>query len=472
MNIARSSFKLFLGNTANAVLGLVGITYFARELGAAPLGAYFLFEALLGMLAISTDFGLRGAVEKRISEGDDRGNFLTSAILLKLLLLGIVIVTIFVFRQYIDSYIGVPVAMLLIVALILREAASLSLSVLNGELRVGETAILRFARQATWLLAGGIFVWSGFETIGLIYGLIAGLTVVLIWGWYKVSIEFQSPTKKHAISLINYGKYNLVSGVGGLLYNWMDVALIGFFLSQSHVAAYEIAWRITSATLLFSRALARTIFPQISEWSAADAPDQIESLIPETLTPTLFLVVPAFAGSMLLADDILRNVFGPEYVIAALPLMILMFDEVTEAVQLVFGRSLQGIDRPDLAAIATIVGISLNLLLNVILIWNFGLIGAAVATTIASLVGGAGLHAYFLSRSIKIQLPTRELVGLALASIGMLLILYPFTRIFAVDSVISVVAFIGFGAVLYGGFVLFIPSLRAKVLYHSRMMLG
>lgn len=66
--------------------------------------------------------------------------------------------------------------------------------------------------------------------------------------------------------------------------------------------------------------------------------------------------------------------------------------QVKEAGQVVFGRSLQAVNRPDLAARATIVGVALNLVLNVVLVWEFGITGAAVATMVASLVSGLLLH--------------------------------------------------------------------------------
>jgi len=326
-------------------------------------------------------------------------------------------------------------------------------------------------RQATWVGVGILFVSQGFGSVGLVYGLLSGLVLTLVWGWYKVSVRPEYPSREHARSLFDYGKYNIVSSVGGYFYNWMDVAIIGLFLSQADVGAYEIAWRVTSVVILFSRSIASAIFPQISEWSSEGAKNEIEDLLPQVITPSLILVIPAFFGTLLLSEEILGLVFGSEYTIAALALTILMFDQVTEAGQVVFGRSLQAVNRPDLAARATIVGVALNLALNVILIWEFGITGAAIATMVASLVSGLLLHYYYLSRIISINVPYRELIGCSLAATSMMFILLGLRDVIVVDTIRELLLTVFIGVVTYGVSLLIFPSLRVRILNQSQEFL-
>jgi O-antigen/teichoic acid export membrane protein len=471
MDLARSSLKLFAANIGSAVIQFLGIAYFARILGPSEMGVFFLFQALLGMLAIPADFGLRGAVEKRISQGESRGTFLSSAVLLKLAPIIAIVAAILLFRTLINNYLGANLAILLALAIILQEIAQLSVVVLKGELRVDETAVLQVARHGAWLGVGAALVSQGFGAIALIYGLLAGLSIVFIWGWYKVSVIPSHPSRQHARSLFNYGKHNVVSSLGGYFYSWMDITIIGLFLTQAHVGAYEIAWRVASVVILLSRSIATAIFPQVSEWSANDAHDQIEDLLPEVLTPSLILVIPAFFGTMLLSEEILELVFGTEYTMAALALIILMFDQVTEAGQVVLGRSLQAVNRPDLAARATVIGVVLNLVLNLVLITRFGITGAAVATMVASLISGLILHTLYLSRVISLRIPFRELFGCVLAGVVMSLLLQVVRSIMIIDSIVNLSAIIALGATIYGGALLIFPSTRTKVINHSQSIL-
>ncbi len=338
----------------------------------------------------------------------------------------------------------------------------LSMEVLKGELRVGETAIIGFIRQGTWFTVAWVLVNNGFGAVGLIYGLLSGLVVMLLIGWYKLTVPLRWPSREQITSLVDYGKYNVISSIGGYFYNWMDVVIIGVFLTQSDVGAYELAWRVTSISILFSGAISTTIFPQVSKWDAIGSKERIEDLIPSVLTPSLVLVIPAFFGTLLFSQEILGLIFGAEYVKAWLVLILLMGDKVFQAVQAIIGRSLQAIDKPDLAARATVVSLVLNAVLNVMLIIEFGIIGAALATVISSLVND-GLHFFYLRKFIRIRLPTREIIECFGASLGMAGVLYILTQLYHVDSLLKLISVIILGVILYTFFVLLSPTLGTKM---------
>lgn len=64
MDLGRSSPKLFIAKISGTGISFIGILYFARELGTAVLGIFFLFEALSGILGLVTNLGTRPAIEK------------------------------------------------------------------------------------------------------------------------------------------------------------------------------------------------------------------------------------------------------------------------------------------------------------------------------------------------------------------------------------------------------------------------
>jgi O-antigen/teichoic acid export membrane protein len=353
---------------------------------------------------------------------------------------------------------------------VLQEVAQLSIVVLKGELRVGETAVLNVARQAIWVGGGALLIGYGLETEAIIYSLLVGLGIMLIWGWYKSSVTLERPTVSHARSLFDYGRYNVVSSIGGYFYSWMDVAIIGLFLTQAHVGAYEVAWRVTTVSILFSNAIAMTMFPQVSEWSADGAKERIESLIGVVMTPSLFFVIPAFFGTVVFSQEILQFVFGQEYTTATVVLIVLMGDKVFQAIQLVVGRSLQAINKPDLAAQATVVSVVSNGVLNVIFVLNFGILGAAVATVISSLLNDL-LHLFYLRRHIHIRLPYREIIECIFAASVMTGVLLILESMHEVSDITGLIGYIFIGIISYGSSTLFLPNLRRRVFNISSQLL-
>lgn len=463
MNLARSSLKLLTGKLGAAIVQFVGIVYFARVLGATPLGIFFLFQALLGILSIPADFGLRGAVNKRISEGEYRGAFLSSVLLLKAGAVLVIGTAVLIMSPFINKYVGAEVAVYLAAAIAIRESGRLSIAVLRGEFRVGETAELRFTKQVVWVGVGAVLATYGFGAMALIYGLLLALIVMSAWGWHKTSVSPGVPTIKHGRSLLAFGKYIFVSSVGGYVYSWMDVAIIGLFLTQAHVGAYEAAWRVTSIILLLSQAIATTIFPQVSQWEAEDAKKKIESVVNRAITPPLYLAIPAFVGILVLSHEILGLIFSSEFTVASLVLIVLAGEKVFQSFHLILGRSLQAINRPDLAAVSGIATILLNLVLNVVLVIEFGIVGAAVATAI-SFVFNTLLNTYYLSQYITLKVPRNEILSLVLSATVMGLVLSGLKRTIEIETVPVLLATVLVGVVVYGAFTLVIPSLRATIL--------
>lgn len=469
MNIARSVVKLFTARIGAQFIGFLGLVYFARELGAAQIGIFFLFQAVLSILALPADIGIREGIEKRISEGENPEKILTTGLLLKMGFSFVLSVGLVTIRNIINGYIGGQVTVLLIIALIMNALSEVAIRTLKGELRVGETASLQFARQVVWVGVGAFFVWMGFGYVGLIYSLILGFGVVFMWGMYKRSTTFGAVSSNHARSLWAYSKYSFVGAVGGSFYSWMDVAIIGFFLPETHVGAYEMAWRVGVVVTLLSSTIAATIFPQVSEWEAEEDKQQIESLVSNAITPALLVVVPAFFGSLLLSREIMGLLFGQEFVIAWLVLIIFMAINLVQAVTGIVARTLRAIDHPELVAKARMVSIIANIVLNIILVWQLGIIGAAIATGIALTIYTL-LVLLYLNERISIRFPHYEIGWCVLSSVGMAVIIAGVDSQLEINTLPRLFGVVGLGAVVYFTFLAIYKPLRFKIINSASRM--
>jgi O-antigen/teichoic acid export membrane protein len=154
MDVSQSSAKVFVAKFGSSILGFVAIAIFARQLGSQILGQFFLFQGLVYLISQAADFGFRSAIIKRISEGSERGSFASSSALTKLVPLTIVCAVVLAVAPYINRYVGIDIAILIIVAIFVREYAQLALHIVEAELRVGETAIIIFFRQLAWICVG------------------------------------------------------------------------------------------------------------------------------------------------------------------------------------------------------------------------------------------------------------------------------------------------------------------------------
>ncbi|MDL5361200.1 oligosaccharide flippase family protein [Halalkalicoccus sp. NIPERK01] len=463
MDLSRSALKIFLAKGGNAVVFFAGITVFARELGPTQIGIFFLFQTVLGLTTVVADFGVRGALEKRLSEGQQPATMLATALALKVVTIVGAAGLIFLIRPYLNQYLGGEFAVYLVIALTIQEFADLFIQAVRGELRVGETAIIEFAREVVWVVSGLVLVAAGYGVMGLIYGLILGSTTAACWAFVKLETKVGRPAELSAWSLYDYAKYYFLSSVSGQVYQWMDVAIIGLFLTYADVGAYEVAWEVTLLVLLVSKTLSITLFPQMSQWSSEAAVSRIEAVVPEAIGVALFLSIPAFVGVFVLNYEVLATIFGSEYTIAAGVLVVLMVEKVFQSVNDVLGSTLRGIDRVDLVARAVVVTIAINLVLNVALVLTVGLLGAAIATTTAAIVQTL-LNGRYLARNITLRVPYR-LIGWSLVSAtGMGLVVAGVRATLPFDGAVLLASCVGIGV---GSYVLLsatVPSIRRQVL--------
>lgn len=471
MSLASDSTRLFVANIVTTLVGLISFAYFAQQLGPAGLGIYVLFLALVGLLSMVADAGLGTATETRTSEGVEPGVVFSTSALLSGVAVVVLAAVILLVEDAITRFVGADVTVLLVATLVAGQALKVVTTTLKGELRVGETAEVTIFRQLVAASVGILFVWMGYGAVGIIYGFLGGTLAAALWGGYKIDTRPARPTVEMARSLWGYAKFNLVPTVSGQLTAWTDVVIIAWFLSRADVGTYEIAGKVAMVTLVLSSAIGTSVLPQVAAWRANGQTRRIGSFVSTAITPALLLVVPAFAGVVVLGPTVLSVGFGAEYAAGWLVLVVLLFGKLFDAVRQVTGRALLGMDRPDLLARATVVQTVVNIALNVLFIWSFGLVGAAVATTLASTVGTV-LVTRALGRQTTLRYPVKEVAWLVLSAAGMAVTLWLAEKVIPVTSVETLVAAVVLGAVVYGGLVLASPVLREIAIEYGRSMTG
>jgi len=296
-----------------------------------------------------------------------------------------------------------------------------------------------------WFGTGLLLLFVGFEAQALIYALIAGWAVKCLTGWILSSTSLGRPTLDYAYSLIEFSKYNSVSYIQGEFYSWMDIAIIGLFLGQAQVGVYEIVWRVAQAVLMVSSAISIAILPQVSKWDHEGKWKQIEKLVSNTITPAVFLVIPAFVGLFLISDSLLGELFGRNFMVGSPVLMILLGERVFHAVFLVFRGSLLGMDHPGLVARAIIMTLIINFVLNILLVRIYRINRVAFGIVISFLFCTA-LHWKYLSRFIRVKTPYYEIGWCIISSTGMVVSLTTLRPMLPSDSLIKLIGNILFGA--------------------------
>ena len=468
MNIKKTVFKLFSGGLILSVLEFGGIAIFTRIAGASAIGSFFVFQAVTGMISIPSDLGVSRTAEKQLSSKEPVGEVISTALSVKLLLLLPWLFGLFVASSFVNEYVGVAgITPFVAAGLITAQGRRLSIRILAGQLRVGQTPLLRIIGKTVWVGLGVALVHLGWGPLGIITAFIIGDVAIAVGALTRMKRMISWPTRDRARGMIGFGRYIFIGSVGGYVYSWMDVAILRFFVPTSLIGAYEIAWRIASLSMILTTAIKDTLFAQVSEWYSDQKFEEIKDGFERWLQPTLYLTIPAFAGAIVLGKDILQTIFGAQVVLAYPVLVIFMLERIVRSIHMLLGPSLFAMEKPKLGYRGSIVAIILNLFFNITLIPMFGLIGAAVATTVGS-AASAIVNIIYVRRFVPVQFPWSRIVWSSGCAATMALVLYfllpyfPITWIGVALGIIS--GFIIYSMLLFANTDI---RLETKMILHS-----
>jgi len=424
MRFGQTSVIIFVSKVFASVIGFCTTIYFARELGAEVLGIYALVLTLVGWLLLISELGIGQATTKRLSEGDEQGAYLAASVVWITGLTVLFSVGIVVFQPVFEGYVGeysqytsFPIAAVIVGLLVTMLLFKFCYRVLKGERLVYIVGLLNTLQVGGQSLIQLALVLAGAGLLGLFVGYAVGGVLVGIVGLYFITTRPTLPSKRHFKSLYDYAKFSWLGSLKSRTFNDVDILLLGVFVQSSLVGVYSVAWSIAKFLELFGGAISETMFPEISHTSAAETDNSVSGLIEDSLAYTGLIAIPGLVGGGVLADRLLR-IYGPEFVKGAAVLALLILATLLHTYLKQLLNGLNGIDRPDLSFRINAVFIVLNASLNVLLIPQFGIEGAAAAS-VAS-VGVSLLLAYrVLKRLVPFRTPRAEISRQVVAALLM-----------------------------------------------------
>ena len=427
--------------------------YFAHTVGAAILGAYFLFTAYNGIFGMVTDGGFGGAAVKRISEGEEPDAYFSAYFVLRMMFTTIIVLFLLIFRSYFVDLNTSGMFVWLLLALIVSVFAGPISSGVSGTGKMGIRTTCAGIGNISRIIIQVIAVYIGYEAAGLAGGAVIGVLIAAVIEIRFFDLRFVRFKWHHIKSLSVFSFWIFLTSGGMLVFSQADTVLIGYFMDNAYVGVYRIALQFTMVATFTTYAIRHTLFPRVSRWGKSDEMSLVEESLARAISYSLILAVPVFMGGVLLGDRLLYFFYGAEFAKGYLTLMILLAVQVVNVFQYFFTMYLNALDYPKESFKITAVGVVANIVLNMILIPVMGISGAAIAT-LATMTLNAILARRALSRLITIRLERRSLLNIMTASVVMGVLVGGYRVLVPLSNVwVTLLAVVAGGAV-YGVLVL------------------
>ncbi len=186
--------------------------------------------------------------------------------------------------------------------------------------------------------------------------------------------------------LFQFGKYAMGTNLFSMLYNKLDVMLLGALLNPAAVAMYNVASRVINYIELPLTGLSQMLYPKVAEAFNSQGKTAVARLYERTLAVLLAAMIPFTGLIMLFAKNILHALAGPQYVSSAPLLQILLLAVFPKIWGRLFGITLDAIGNPRLNFFVLAGSMVSNVLFSLALVPWWGNMGAAFAVLFSVIV--------------------------------------------------------------------------------------
>ena len=260
-----------------------------------------------------------------------------------------------------------------------------------------------------------VLAFLGFGVMGAVSGFAITAVVMLGVAWVFVG----GGERSGAITWRDILRFEawiiLFALISNLLMN-VDLYLVkALGPGDTEVGIYSVALQVSRLPYIAIISVTFVIFPLISASTYAEDLERTRNYIYATTRYSLIMVALLAVTLSACALDVLRLVFSPIFhsgwpVLTLLPLAYLSYSLV-----MIFSAMISGSGKPSVSVLITSVTLALSLAANAVAVPNFGIVGAAVATT-AAMVAGSLFGAYYLRKRFSAGFPFLTVLRLAAIS--------------------------------------------------------
>jgi len=391
--VPRNAIYLLSGKIISTVLGVIFVIYVAIQLGLTQFGIYTLGNYFAGLFVILGDLGLSNYTTREIARDKNNAqdilNRVFSLRLVLSLLAFIIGINVLLFVDY-GLFTEQLTMIILFTHIFFRSFLSFLFHIFEGFEHMGFITIAEAFRRGIDLVIGIWVLSQGYGLTFLILGLVLSDLIILTFTWVllysslpiRIRIVFSSIDWYDTLaSAIPFGLLLAFLGV----INSIDTTMLGKMRGEHEVGLYGAVIRITSVLTIIPLMTATAMFPATSRLYNTSI-DKARLIFVKLIRLMTFLGMPIAFGTTLIGSSLIVFIYDATYLPAAIPLKIVIWSVGIVFLNLPMVMFLSSIEKQKQATV--IIGISAlsNILLNLVLIPQYGMIGAATTTVVSQVI--------------------------------------------------------------------------------------
>jgi len=370
--------------------------YLARTLGVEGFGTWSFFYSILTIIILISYFGINTSAKKFVAQynkTNELNNILKSSLKLRLTFSLTFIIILILVHKPLATLTGrpefAPLFLLSVPLIILAGLVEFLKNIFMGLHRIIYNFIVNLLEYSLKFILVIICLRSSLNVLNIINSFTIAYLITSVIGFYILYTKFYIENKAHVESnfvetIFRYSIPLFFITIGFLIATEVDTLMIGLLSTNAEVGTYAVAKQIIIKLPHISLAMAMGTMPVFAQLNENNK-EELNKLFYKLLrTNALIFAIISF-GIVFLSSFFIPLIFGVEYKSSVLPLQILTIYLISFSFSIFLGTFLdyQGLAKK--RALNLSVSMVLNIILNLILIPNYGAIGAAAATSVSYL---------------------------------------------------------------------------------------
>jgi O-antigen/teichoic acid export membrane protein len=370
-------------NVIVAACGFLANMYVARLLSKPDFGLFNTFTATATIISMLIDFGLSVALVTFIKQNRYPSEVIyKSVISLKLiisavlLMLSIPLLSIF-YSNSSDERLFVPVCVTVVAGCILSCVSTIQ-SYIQAKEEFWNYSVLNILQGATKLVAIVAVGFIGMVTLNsFFFAMLCAAVASLLFGFIRVPVKFGIKIDLECISkLYGYSLWIGISSVLGQLVMRLDLYLLGYYKKFTELGIYSAAFQMATVLPIITTSFISLMLPKVAAYTTTGERKKY-ALRLFRLAPIILL---AYMAICIVAQPLMSTVFGDKYIDAASPFMIMQSVFMAGIIFTPLGLLVHSLNTPYILTIMIVGQIVVNAVIDVLLIPQYGAVGAAWGT--------------------------------------------------------------------------------------------
>lgn len=393
--VIKKSFSSMIVKVTGMVIGLVVSIALARLLGAEGLGIISLANRIVGVIMIIGLLGIPLVIIKEVSIGKTEKNWKhigdvmhTSYILCGLVTFGVSIIFIFL-APWISEYIfneekltfPLIVAFLVLTPQVFSRMFS---SGLIGYRKIWQSNLVdqTLSIAVVGVLLAILYLFKVEITINLVVILyaIGRLVVTISIGLYWRKL-YPYKFKRTFISkkILKTSMPLMLVSASLIISSSIDSVMIGWLSTTEQVGLFAIALKLALLTSFFMQITISTLGPKIASLYHSGKEKEMQQMVKQ-ITKGLTIIGFLVLGGIIIFGKFILSIWGEEFTEAYWLLVVLGIGQFFNIASGPVGNLLTMTNHEKILKNITLVTLSLNILMNIVLINKYEALGAAIAT--------------------------------------------------------------------------------------------